>query len=759
MNPQWKGAFLTRLAQDTAGNTLAIMAAAFFPLAGLIGGGVDMTRIYITKTRLQQACDAGALAGRKAMGSGSWTETAGGSHDQADALFAANFTAGDYGTANLDSEFTEDDGTVTGTASADVPMTLMRIFGQETRTISVTCTAKMEIPNTDVMFVLDVTFSMQTDDRIGGLHSATKCFYEALLKVNTTEPCTPGEEESDPYTSAEDPTSSTYDGSAQIRLGFVPYAVNVNVGKLLPTGFVADTWTYPTRRPNFTTVHAWTVGNLGSTTWGNWSTPPTLNSAAGYSNWTDIATTGGGTVTVDGTTLTKRPTGYTSTTCDSLNTMGPSGNRMRLYDDDTDPTLGSATQNGTPGAPVYPATTQTFNYEQDATYEVRGYRYKWGTSGTDSCRLQSSSLRNYTLTRDGTATKPVSWTDYQNFNNTWDYSQQTLNVSALKNGTSWATTNVAITHTEAGEVTSTQTGPTVKLSGSNSNTTLTVPGNLSISWDGCILERPTWVNTDGTPGDEWDPVPEEALDMDINHVPTAATPAQAWGPMLHRAMWGREDASGNWTNSARNGVSGSGYPAGTQSSGMFAYHQCPVAARKLAEYPTADGAVNGLTGFESYINSLAATGYGTYHDIGLLWGARLLSPVGIFANENALTAEGGAIERHLIFMTDGDAQTVNTNIDSHGWHTFDRGQTNYSPSNGQLDALVEARLPALCTAIKAMNIQLWVISYGGDVDAANETRLEQCASPGHYYEASNGAALISRFKQIASEIADLRLTE
>ncbi len=92
------GSFLARLARDTRGNTLALMAAAFFPLAGLIGGGVDMSRIYITKTRLQQACDAGALSGRKAMGSGSWTTTTGGTRDRAYQLFDANFKQGDFGT-------------------------------------------------------------------------------------------------------------------------------------------------------------------------------------------------------------------------------------------------------------------------------------------------------------------------------------------------------------------------------------------------------------------------------------------------------------------------------------------------------------------------------------------------------------------------------------------------------------------------------------------------------------------------------------
>ena len=62
--PAARKGFLSRLRTAEAGNTLAIGAAALLPLIGLVGGGVDMSRMYIVKTRLQHACDAGALAGR-----------------------------------------------------------------------------------------------------------------------------------------------------------------------------------------------------------------------------------------------------------------------------------------------------------------------------------------------------------------------------------------------------------------------------------------------------------------------------------------------------------------------------------------------------------------------------------------------------------------------------------------------------------------------------------------------------------------------
>jgi Flp pilus assembly protein TadG len=723
MKPMRNGAFLRRLARNTSGNTLSLIAAAFVPLVGVIGGGVDMTRIYITKTRLQQACDAGALAGRKVMGAGSWTTSgADSSRGRAYQMFASNFESGDFGTENLSRDFTEDEGTVTGVASADVPMTLMRVFGKDTTDVSVTCTAKMEIPNTDVMFVLDVTYSMVTDNKIGGLKSAVKCFYEALLKVNTTEVC------------GGDPTATSYDGTAQIRLGFVPYGVNVNVGKLLPNGYISDTWAYQTRQANSNTVYAWTVAGETSTDWGDWGDPPTLTSASGYSNWSDVSTSGGSTLTIDGVTLTKRPSGYTSTTCDSLNTQGPAGDRIRLYDDDTTGDLQTPTSSV--GAPVYPTTTQTVNYNQEEEYTIRGYRYRWGTSGTDSCRLQRSDLRTYAIERDGSSTRTITWTPYEQFTN-YTYAQATLDVSGLKNGGSTWNGSVAIPRLTTSNVSG------VKLSGSNTSQTITIPAPGTVTWGGCVEERPTWQNTDGSPGDEWDPVPAQALDMLINHVPSAATPAQAWGPMLKDAVWGRESSNNRTTNAVT-----------TTSANMdrnWNYY-CPTEARRLASYNT-------IGDFETYINSLSADAFGTYHDVGMLWGARLLSPTGLFAADNALTANGGAIERHLIFMTDGDAASFLDNLYSFGLPWWDRRQTDYAPDTDDLDALINARLPAICTAVKNMNVSLWVISYGGGVNEDNEDRLEACASPGQYFEASDGAALIARFKQIASEIADLRLTQ
>jgi hypothetical protein len=225
--------FMSRLARNQNGNILAMTAAAVIPMMGLVGGALDGARIYTVKSRLQAACDAGALAGRRVMGSGRWIDNNGRPNDIAVKTFDLNFAQNFFGSENRIRTFGESDGTVTGSASADVPMTLMRIFGIPTKTVSVSCEGQMRIPNTDVMFVLDNSGSMDqviSGDTTGlkkmaGLQRAIRCFYEALARENI-----------DAVSPADCGTTSDPAGDlstqVQLRFGFVNYDNMVNVGKL-----------------------------------------------------------------------------------------------------------------------------------------------------------------------------------------------------------------------------------------------------------------------------------------------------------------------------------------------------------------------------------------------------------------------------------------------------------------------------------------------------------------------------------------------
>ncbi len=695
MNDKKKNAdrrsFLTRLRQDEAGNTIAIMAAALIPTIGLIGGGVDMSRIYLTQTRLQAACDAGSLVGRKKMGVGTWAANAYAARTEANGMFDANIDATAYGITSMTRAFTESGGNVTGVATATLPMALMKVLpGQpDIRTVSVTCQSELRIPNTDVMFVLDTTGSM-AGTRIAGLKVATKCFYEALAKENIDDvtPANCGE--------TTDPSSANA-ANVQLRFGFVPYAVNVNVGRILPLDYIANSWTYQSREANFTGTPTY-VSSEGTP-----SAPTTTGTNTDsytVGDWYNVSDN----MTIGGTYYYKT---FNMNDKDDDCTDYTPNPTAQSNDANGDPVLYSQS----PTTITYPTASVVRTYHTTNTTGSIEYQYK---KNKKKCTLQSRLSAGSSTVITTRTTTPITWTLTASFTN-WTYKPVTFNISGLKNAgaNAW-----------------------------NSSVSLPIGSNgrgTNITWNGCIEERQTVRIPDSDPSDDWSPVPTSAYDMDIDMIPDPSVPATQWGPSLPNAVWLREDNSGNKTTSN----------VTTNDDQSQASSNCPTVAKFYQAWTPTD--------YKNYINSLAVGG-NTYHDIGMLWGARLMSPTGIFADQTA--PENVTIQRHLIFMTDGDANTSNTNYTAYGVPWYDRRQTSVSsaPSNSVEVANVNARTQAICAAVKARNITIWVISYGGSVGTDNNTLLESCATDGHFYLASDAAALTSTFKGIAAEIANLRIT-
>ena len=698
---------MSRLVKNEEGNIIAILAAALIPVIGLVGGGVDMSRLYLTQSRLQGACDAGALIGRKTMGVGTWAANTGNANTQALKIFDQNFVDGAYGSINLTRSFSESGGNVVGVASATVPMALMQVLGIDSRTVSVSCQAELRIPNSDVMFVLDTTGSMgdpasgSNESKISGLRKAVKCFYEALAKQNITDvaPSDCGE--------TVDP-AATNTGGVQLRFGFVPYAINVNVGALLPLDYMADQWTYQSRQAVTAT------GPSSTPIYGTESAPTvfsTTNSTENSTSWADTEET----IIQNGKTFDFNPTVKNKKECDGF----------------TVPTSIPITKTGsteyvsqTPENPVSPATTVTKTYEQNTTTATRSYRYNYSNK---SCTLEYRDTNQNVRTITTRTTTPITFASSTYFSG-WNYTPVTFNVSSLKD------------------------------SGANAyRSSLQLPlgtegANTSVSWNGCIEERQTFRGPDGDPSDDWSPIPSTALDMNIDMAPTSDATTK-WGPMLTSAVWERYLVSTNGFGvKSRSSTRTLDDVFVGQSDGVSmpnASSNCPSASRKFQTWTPTD--------FRNYVNGMSIGG-NTYHDIGLLWGARIMSPTGIFAALNA--PENVNIERHMVFMTDGETNVVNDDYSSYGVHWYDRRQTPTSsaPSNTQLNSLTNARTAALCTAIKNKNINLWVVSYG-NVGSATNDRLRACATPGKFFEATSVSSLVSNFKAIAAEISALRLTQ
>ncbi len=245
---------LKALRSDTAGNVYAMAAAALFPIAGIIGGGVDIGRAYMAQARLQQACDAGALAGRRSM-SGATMSTA--DAVEARKFFDFNFPEGSFDTdpfvATSDGanpRFVDGPGdkTVNGFAETTLNTSIMKIFGFKKMKLKVDCSSRLDIGNVDVMMVLDVTGSMdwkpngystsnESLKKITGLKDAVEDFYDILGSGGGAQ-------------------------GSQIRYGFMPYNAMINVGETLydadPSWLVGgvgtaeeDEWNYQTRRAHW----------------------------------------------------------------------------------------------------------------------------------------------------------------------------------------------------------------------------------------------------------------------------------------------------------------------------------------------------------------------------------------------------------------------------------------------------------------------------------------------------------------------------
>ena len=227
---------LRALVTSSAGNVFPLTAAAVFVLAGLVGGGVDMSRAYMVQNRLQNACDAGVLAGRKAVGNNGFDATA---EAVADSYFNVNFAneANVSGTA-FNPTSADQGSTIDGTASTTVDTTVMKLFGFTQVPLSVSCMATMQVSNSDIVMVLDNTGSMgwalsgSTGTRMDALQDAMDSF----------------------YTTMADATQGT---NARVRYGFVPYNTTVNVGKLVygvNPAYIADTNTIQSREARYVDI-------------------------------------------------------------------------------------------------------------------------------------------------------------------------------------------------------------------------------------------------------------------------------------------------------------------------------------------------------------------------------------------------------------------------------------------------------------------------------------------------------------------------
>jgi hypothetical protein len=266
--------------------------------------------------------------------------------------------------------------------------------------------------------------------------------------------------------------------------------------------------------------------------------------------------------------------------------------------------------------------------------------------------------------------------------------------------------------------------------------TLRAPATFPVGFNGCIEERDTTGISDYSHVDL-----NQALDLDIDRVPTPDDPRTQWRPIFDEIDF---DRAMNWDGS------GAFSSAPTQVTNDFVnptwggFSACPAQARKLATIDRAS--------LQNYLNTLDPNG-STYHDIGMICGGRLLSPAGLFAPENA-DLQDGPTNRNLIFLTDGMTSMLDLSYGSYGVEPLDQRRWS-SASPLTLDQVVENRFTVACNEVKKRNIPVWVIGFGTTLNPV----LTSCAGPGHSFSAQNASQLTAAFSSIASQLGSLRISK
>lgn len=640
---------IRHLVADEGGNTLMLIAGLFLPLLAMVGSGIDISRAYLTKSRLQAACDSGVLAARKVQVGTKLTNE---STAMGQRYFSANYGQAAFGSYDISFSMSDQtNGQINGTAKAKLNTGVMQVFGTTNFDMTVNCAAIRDLAHTDVMFVLDTTGSM-LETNPGDIGNRFETMKGAVIDFHAM------------LDSAKSP-------GVNLRFGFVPYAEMVNVGGSLPPEMLAKRYSYQSRIPD---------GVVTST-----------DTKSYARNWNQV---GGGSPSTSTSTFAPTSTWVPPTSGNGEFGGGSAGH----WRNDCPVSGGNVSVSN---KTLINTRTEPFAGPPAGTRTIESYRETW--NGTEvSAQYNGSQCVKTTTNYPGSVfefewvTDPDADTDHF-----WLYKRVEFDVSSLISGGvgSTMTAKIGDDHTDK-----------------------------SVTWNGCIEERDTVAT------DNFSPIPGDALDLDIDGKPTTDLKT-LWRPAMPELIFRRPGVAEERTKDD--------YASLAESWGGSAA-MCPAPAKRL----TAMSALE----VQLYLDTLVAQG-GTHHDIGMLWGARLLSPSGIFSSANA-----GPQSRHIIFMTDGQVETNIYRQDSYGYPWLDRRRVPFpatDPTDAKLNEIVEKRFLAICEATKARGMTIWSIAFGTTLSPAMKT----CSGESRAFEADNSSELAFAFKQIAGGIAKLRLTK
>ena len=185
---------------------------------------------------------------------------------------------------------------------------------------------------------------------------------------------------------------------------------------------------------------------------------------------------------------------------------------------------------------------------------------------------------------------------------------------------------------------------------------------------------------------------------------------------------------------------------------------CPKPASRLTTYASESAFQTALLAAVGTSAASGAVGGYTNHDLGIMWGLRYLSGTGMFAASNPdtydATADGVSnpvrVERHIVFLTDGDMTADDNNYSAYG---IPAARRRLSGTSGEEDKH-KARFLSACNRARAMGMTVWVIV----LDNAGSSEARPCAADDAHFFVSDGSNLDEVFQLIGKGIGKLRLT-
>ena len=152
---------------------------------------------------------------------------------------------------------------------------------------------------------------------------------------------------------------------------------------------------------------------------------------------------------------------------------------------------------------------------------------------------------------------------------------------------------------------------------------------------------------------------------------------------------------------------------------------------------------------------------GTFSNLGMIWGWRVLSPDAPFSE--GLPYQTPGYDKVAILMTDG----VNGYFKPSG-SAFSADYAGYgrlhdgllgTTSKSAATTIMNNRLSEVCENMKSEGIIIYTVTF--QLNNSNTKQIyEDCASdPDKYFDSGNGSALNGAFKDIAEQLINLRVSK